>query len=96
MKIVSAAVKCPTCGVGPGEFCVEGEDELPREHPDRILHDVIEINLVISKDTALRIAQMLIADENEKDAGFLYELMCVDIDIGRAYTDPRFDDELVQ
>jgi hypothetical protein len=68
--------------------------KLVREHADRILDDVVEINLVISKSTALRIAQMLNADEDEEDQGFLYELMCVDIDIGRAYTNPRFDDAL--
>lgn len=67
MKIVSAAVKCPTCGVGPGEFCVEAGHELVREHADRILHDVIEVTLEVSKSTALRTSQMLIADEDEED-----------------------------
>ena len=94
MKIVSAAVECPTCGVAPGEFCIEDGAELLREHPDRILHDVVEINLVISKSTAYRIAQMLNADEDEGDEGFLYELMCVDIDIGRAVTHPKYDDDV--
>lgn len=95
MKIVSAAVECPTCGVAIGEFCIENGKELIREHPNRILHDVVEINLEISRSTAYRIAQMLNADEDEDDEGFLFELMCVDIDIGRAVTNPKYDDEVV-
>jgi hypothetical protein len=96
MNIVSAAVECPTCGAEPGRSCVENQQTICNEHPDRILHDVVPINLILSKTTAYRIAEMLNADEDEDDEGFLYELMCVDIDFARATQDIWFHEEVAK
>lgn len=86
MDILSVAVECPTCGAEIGDQCVQDGQEIFREHPDRILQDVLQINLEISRASAERILKIVYADESEKDEGFLFELMCFEIDFARAMT----------
>lgn len=86
MDILSAAVKCPTCGAEIGDQCVQDGQEIFRKHSDRILRDVLNINLEISRTSAERILKIVYADKGVKGEGFLFELMCFEIDFARAMT----------